>query len=734
MNKAQEYLKEHGINQASAVKFELSGDDLKLNIPVKDADGKLIFVKERRFYGDIKFFIPKGKKTILFNSDLLKQNLDYLVITAGEIDCIRADHEGIPAVSSTGGEGTFSDDWVSQILAAKVENIYLCEDNDGNNGPKLAKRIAAKFPKIKIIHFPAGVKDTCEFFKFHTKADFIKLMEEAEEFIPEQKKEKTKFKPDLTKLRFFHPALTIDRDNQEVMLGIPKPIPGFDDKGRYQLTEVIKIVSNKEKNWDLVQVEIEARNLFPKSIPSFGATESTWSDEDMVSYQNEAKSDQDDHTDHHLGGNPYKEVFLPIKEVFDRFIDFYNPDYSTLLTLWIMGSYIFTIFEAYPYIHLTGGPGTGKSKVLEILCYLAFNAIACANASPSSLFRSVESSLATIVLDEGETLTGREVNPDLRLLFNSGYKQTGSVIRTNPETLKVDHFTTYSPKAIASINPLDSTTASRCIQIIMLKTANKLKGKLKINERALNKKVLKNSLYRWCLDHALGVAKIFDKENLSDLNNRSNELFSPLFAIASYLDEYIPESETKILPVMQKLAEECIEEEDLLDDWSLWVLQAIDEVVIDFRPYQVKDVRMAILRGRVAASEVLDEKMSHRWIGSCLKKFGFKRGKPTEQGKTYLLKREHIESLKERYGLIPPTPDSTVSMVSTDSFEAKNTPDHNGDSKTKGSDTLSKSNSETQTDKPDGCYLCKGTSFYKNPSGVLTCSRCHPSSVRESSD
>src|SRR3989344_385535 len=159
MNKAQEYLIEHGINQASAVKFKLSGNDFKLNLPVKDANGKLVFVKERRFYGDIKFYIPKGKKTVLFNSNILKQKINFLVITAGEIDCIRVNQEGIHAVSSSGGEGAFKEEWVRQILDAEIKDIYLCEDNDGKKGPELAKKTAAKFPKIKIIHFPNGVKD-----------------------------------------------------------------------------------------------------------------------------------------------------------------------------------------------------------------------------------------------------------------------------------------------------------------------------------------------------------------------------------------------------------------------------------------------------------------------------------------------------------------------------------------------------------------------------------------------
>lgn len=33
---------------------------------------------------------------------------------------------------------------------------------------------------------------------------------------------------------------------------------------------------------------------------------------------------------------------------------------------------------------------------------------------------------------------------------------------------------------------------------------------------------------------------------------------------------------------------------------------------------------------------------------------------------------------------------------------------------------------EELSDRQNSCYLCQGTSFYKNPSGALTCIRCHP--------
>lgn len=42
------------------------------------------------------------------------------------------------------------------------------------------------------------------------------------------------------------------------------------------------------------------------------------------------------------------------------------------------------------------------------------------------------------------------------------------------------------------------------------------------------------------------------------------------------------------------------------------------------------------------------------------------------------------------------------------------------------SESSDQTSDKVQLDKPDVCYLCKGESFYKNPAGVLTCSRCHP--------
>lgn len=178
----QDYLNDHTINEASIKKFELTGDDRKLNIPVKDANGILRFTKERCFEGK-KFYIPAKTKTILFNSSVLKDNPKYILIAAGEIDCIRLNQEGLAAVSSTSGEGTFKAEWVDQVR--EIPQKMLCLDND-LEGIKATTKLLFSLPDAKVIQFPTGIKDTCDYFKHHTKDDFRVLFKSAltrEEFL-----------------------------------------------------------------------------------------------------------------------------------------------------------------------------------------------------------------------------------------------------------------------------------------------------------------------------------------------------------------------------------------------------------------------------------------------------------------------------------------------------------------------------------------------------------------------
>ncbi|MEK7571779.1 MAG: toprim domain-containing protein [Patescibacteria group bacterium] len=453
----------------------------------------------------------------------------------------------------------------------------------------------------------------------------------------------------------FHPALTIDKEHQRILVGTPKQIPTFVD-GKVVYEEQITLLCNNGEKWKLVEEEITKRGWYPSTTPSFGLGKARCSEKFIDSLTVIPRCDHGDQCYQiKQANNPYTDIFLPIKNTFEHFLDFSNsPAYSTVITLWVIGTYLFVLFPAYPYLHPNGFKESGKTKLGEIIARLAFNAESASNSSASALFRTIEANLPTFLLDEAEQLTGLEDNPDLRLIFNAGYKVNNPVKRVNPNTLKVESFNIYSPKVIISINPLDRTLASRAIPIIMLRTANSEIGKRKVTDNAADWQKLRDSLYTFLFHHALCIGDIYDNPTyLSRLNNRDEEVYSPLFAIAHFIDSYIPSDQQKLLPIVDTFASETASEEEGLDDWSLWILQAIDELVTDYRQYLIKDVRAKIVSNRQEAGETLDDRFSNRFIGTTLRKFGFKRGPNQREGKTYRLKREAIENLKPRYGLLP---------------------------------------------------------------------------------
>ena len=184
----------------------------------------------------------------------------------------------------------------------------------------------------------------------------------------------------------------------------------------------------------------------------------------------------------------------------------------------------------------------------------------------------------------------------------------------------------------------------------MLKTTDRVKGRRRVNNRVIRWQNIRDNLYKFLFNHALCIAHIFENaDDLStDLINRDNELFLPLFSIATYIDNYIDNPHDKILPVIQSFASETVEEEEQLDDWSEWVIEALDDIIDEHRQYLVKDIKRQIVANRIDDDPV-DDRMTNKWIGGCLRKFGLKRGKPSREGKTYWISKKQVEELKQRY-------------------------------------------------------------------------------------
>src|SRR5688572_12427374 len=141
------------------------------------------------------------------------------------------------------------------------------------------------------------------------------------------------------------------------------------------------------------------------------------------------------------------------------------------LALWVVHTYAFTLRQVTTYIGVVSPEKRcGKTTLLELLARLANRARPATNISPPALFRVIQETRPTLIIDEADTfLHGRD---EMAGILNAGYRRSNSYVVRVAEGKKSGstNFVEYScwcPKVMAAIGRLPDTLADRCIVITM---------------------------------------------------------------------------------------------------------------------------------------------------------------------------------------------------------------------------------------------------------------------------
>lgn len=242
------------------------------------------------------------------------------------------------------------------------------------------------------------------------------------------------------------------------------------------------------------------------------------------------------------------DTYETLRGFIKRFIYFKHEEYFDVLCTWIMATYVFRVFKAFPYIHLSGKRGTGKSTILELVAELGFNGFFQTKATTSTSVEQADLHSSTLCIDEFEDYSGRRNSHDeLSKFLNSGYNYLGSF--TKRVGKKSTTFFTYCPKIFGGTGDITiDTLKSRTIPIeTTLKPENVHKEQFLEFDgqtRALINQ-LKTSMYGFGLNHAQKLsalsmnqsAEITLPNSSKNLNNRQLELARPLLTIASFLED-----------------------------------------------------------------------------------------------------------------------------------------------------------------------------------------------------
>jgi hypothetical protein len=182
-----------GLTRATVEQYELGYDGQRYYIPVRNEDGRCVNV--RRYKPNAR---RVEDKMISWRTGFGRARLYPMVAFAqegtiyvfeGELDAILARQGGLNAVTSTGGSGTWKEEWAAHFAGREV---VICYDVDGP-GETGARNVALMLldtaESVKIVKLPISEPIGADYTDFivqygHTVEDFKRLVDGTTVFAP----------------------------------------------------------------------------------------------------------------------------------------------------------------------------------------------------------------------------------------------------------------------------------------------------------------------------------------------------------------------------------------------------------------------------------------------------------------------------------------------------------------------------------------------------------------------
>src|SRR5262245_62789269 len=212
------------------------------------------------------------------------------------------------------------------------------------------------------------------------------------------------------------------------------------------------------------------------------------------------------------------------------------------LALWTLHAWTMDAGDVSPFMVLVSPTKRcGKTSVLILLYYITPRSELASNISPSALFRYVEDVRPTLLIDEADSFL--KDNEELRGILNSGHTKAAANIIRNVEVNgqhKPQRFSTWAPKAIATIRDLADTLEDRSIIITLQRKPRDAKVKRLRRRDTEELKTIRRQAARWAADN---FCKLVDPDpNVPDLlNDRAADNGRPLLQIADLAGGTWPE-------------------------------------------------------------------------------------------------------------------------------------------------------------------------------------------------
>ena len=456
------------------------------------------------------------------------------------------------------------------------------------------------------------------------------------EFSKEELKAIEDYKKRLLKI---HPIL--DFKNNIVYLTIWFPI---EEEG--ELKEKPFIITSKREKFSIEQLPKNIKlQFYPHLVRSI---EDRWSLESVNEFL--TTNTQID----------IKLVFEKVKNLIKKHIELPEEGFYDFIALWIIGTYFYPLFEAYPYLFINAQKRSGKTKLLTLISLLASNGVLTGSITEASTFRPTERYRNTLCIDEIEQISSREY-ANLRDLLKFGYKK-GLVIRRQGEKRKdiTFEYDVYCPKALANIQGFEEILEDRGFVIIMERSTNskiintivsREDPEIKETRNMLYNLLMSDIVYRMSSVTSVTSVTNSDSSDSSDsdtdiIEGRWKELSLPILTLAKVTDNQLFTSMIGFISQQLKRKEiiDLVESRDMIFLTSLitFITHRKEE---EF--YPISEIRNHLIK-----IEGEEKWITNEWIGRALRRLNLRiEQRRTAKAREVKLNFKNIEEKATKYGL-----------------------------------------------------------------------------------
>jgi hypothetical protein len=309
-----------------------------------------------------------------------------------------------------------------------------------------------------------------------------------------------------------------------------------------------------------------------------------------------------------------KDIYTRLLKINKKFMKYEDERNHIYTAVDIMRSYFFHLFDANSRTHHLAEPGAGKTNQAMIYRALSFNPVASPDFSSASIYRNIESTGGTIIIDDFDDLPEEE-KQRIRRHIKVNYKPF-KAIRSDGggKKFRPQGYNAYSHLIFNNVEGLgyDDITSQRVITIRLLKHRDA--EDITVNYQDLLFKPIRDDLYVCLLQYWKEIKESYDSLKIPELRARDLEIFKPLLAISKVIGEDVYE-------LILSFAKEYLEQAnitDLEDNWEFLLykyLWAHTEDLDENDTKQTRDFSPQIIASEIAGSQYknLDqENMSKR--------------------------------------------------------------------------------------------------------------------------